>query len=147
MTTQAHYDGITEGTDLPVLVKHPTRRQLVMYAGASGDFNVFHYDQQAARGVGLPDVILHGALKTAFLSQMLAGWVGEGGMLRSLTVRYRDLDLPDTPLFCKGRVTRKYVEDGHHLVACDVWTENAQGAKTITGQAVVELPSRLAHSP
>jgi acyl dehydratase len=129
-----------------VLVKYPTRRQLVMYAGASGDFNVFHYDQRAALGVGLPDVILHGALKTAFLSQMLTSWAGERGMLRSLSVRYRDLDLPDSPLFCKGRVTKKYIENGRHLVACDVWTENAKGAKTTTAQAVVELPNHSTHS-
>ena len=45
------------------------------------------------------------------------------------------------PLYCKGRVTRKYVEDGRHLVDCDIWVEDAEGKTTTPGSATVELPS------
>jgi len=143
MSRQTYFEDVAVDARLPVLAKEPTRRQLAMYAGASGDYNVFHYDQEAARGVGMPDVVVHGALKAAFLAQMLAEWAGERGMVRRLAVRYRDMDLPGSPMFCKGRVVKKVVENGRNLVECEVWTENAQGAQTTTGTAVVELPSRL----
>ncbi|TMC01487.1 MAG: hypothetical protein E6J30_12110 [Chloroflexi bacterium] len=54
---------VKAGEEIPELVKHPTTRQLVQYAGASGDFYEIHYDQDFARGVNLPGVILHGLLK------------------------------------------------------------------------------------
>ena len=57
---------VNAGDEIPELVKHPTTRQLVQYAGAQGDFYEIHYDQEYARSVGLPGVILHGLLKAAF---------------------------------------------------------------------------------
>ena len=54
------------GDEIPELVKQPTTRQLVQYAGASGDFYEIHYDQEVARSTGLPGVILHGLLKAGF---------------------------------------------------------------------------------
>ncbi len=53
------------GTDLPPRQYHVTRADLVRYAGASGDFNVIHWNERVARSVGLPDVIAHGMLTMA----------------------------------------------------------------------------------
>ena len=53
------------------LVKNPTTRTLVQYAGASGDFYEIHYDQDYAHSVGLPGVILHGLLQAGFLAQLV----------------------------------------------------------------------------
>ena len=62
---------VKAGEEIPELVKHPTTRQLVQYAGASGDFYEIHYDQDFARSTGLPGVILHGLLKAGFLAQLV----------------------------------------------------------------------------
>jgi len=53
-----YWEDVAEGMELPPLVKHPTTRQLVQYAGASGDYYEIHYDQEYARGNGLEGVIL-----------------------------------------------------------------------------------------
>ena len=59
-----------QGDALPELVKEPvSRTQLVKYAGASGDYNPIHYDDEAARAGGLEGVIAHGMLSMGFLGQ------------------------------------------------------------------------------
>lgn len=142
MAEQVFYEDIEVGSEIPSLVKRATRRQLVQWAGASGDFYEIHYDKDFALASGLPDVILHGRLKASFLGQMLTDWTGLEGNLKKYNVRYRGMDFPDQELTCKGKVTKKYVENNEHLVGLDIWTENPQGEKTITGSAVVSLPSK-----
>ena len=87
MSAQPYLDDVEVGLELPTLVKQPTTRQLVMYAGASGDFYEIHYDKDFAVDQGLPGVILHGALKSAFLAQVVTGWMGSEGRLVSFVVR------------------------------------------------------------
>ena len=139
MAEQVYFEDVREGMELPTLRKDPTTQQLVMYAGASGDYYQIHYDQGYARGNGLPDVILHGALKNAFLGHLMTDWIGEHGSLKKLTVQYRGMDVPGTPILAKGVVTGKG-EGGE--VECEIWLENADGEKTTPGSAVVTLPSR-----
>jgi len=123
------------GDQLPSLVKHPTTRQLVQYAGAQGDFYEIHYDQDYARGVGLPGVILHGLLKAAFLGQLITDWLGDEGELRTLEVSYRGVDQPGGAYTCGGRV--KAVDA--QMVDLEVWGENEAGERTTVGTAVVEM--------
>ena len=123
------------GDEIPELVKHPTMRQLVQYAGASGDFYEIHYDQDFARSVSLPGVILHGLLKAGYLGQLLTDWIGDRGTLRSFDVSYRGVDVPGKPYRCRGRITKV---DGKN-VELDVWGEDENGQKTTLGTATVEL--------
>src|SRR5258708_36952110 len=85
------------GDALPELVKHPTTRQLVRYAGAQGDFYEIHYDQAFAQSVGLPGVILHGLLKAGFLGQLVTDWPRERGTLPPFQVTHPSLDQPGGP--------------------------------------------------
>ena len=139
---QIYWEDVSEGTDMPPLVKNPTTQQLVKYAGASGDYYQIHYDKDFAKGNGLDDVILHGALKNAFLGQYMTDWMGPLGTLAMLSCQYRGMDSPGQPITAKGSVTRKYQEDGRNLVDCEIWLENTEGQKTTPGSATVELPSR-----
>ena len=136
------WEDIREGMELPPLVKNTSTRQLVKYAGASGDFYEIHYDKDFAQSTGLPGAILQGALKNAFLGQLITDWIGEHGTLKRLSCQYRGMDMPGNTLMCKGRVTRKYVEDSQHLVDCEIWVENGLGEHTTPGEATVLLLSR-----
>jgi acyl dehydratase len=139
---QVFWEDVKEGMELPALVKRPTTRQLVQYAGASGDYYEIHYDKDFAQGNGLEGPILHGALKSAFLGQLMTQWMGPLGALRRLSCQYRGMDLPGRPITARGAVTRKYQAGGQYLVDCDIWLENAEGQKTTPGSATVALPSR-----
>ncbi|TAN32556.1 dehydratase [bacterium] len=123
------------GTELPELVKHPTTRQLVKYAGAQGDFYEIHYDQEYARSVALPGVILHGLLKAAFLGQLVTDWLGDRGQLMTFEVSYRGIDVPGRPYRCRGRVS---AVDGADLTL-EVWGEDPDGNRTTIGRATVEM--------
>lgn len=142
MAEQVYFDDVQEGTELPTLRKDPTTQQLVMYAGASGDYYQIHYDLEFAKNNGLPNVILHGALKNAFLGQVVTDWIGEWGTLKKLSVQYRGMDIPGTPAYVKGVVKKKYVQDGENVVECEIWLENHEGEHTTPGYAVATLPSR-----
>ena len=142
MSEQVYFEDVEEGMDIPTLRKDPTTQQLVMYAGASGDYYEIHYDKDYAKNNGLPDVILHGALKNAFLGQLMTDWIGERGTLKKLSVQYRGMDVPGTPVFAKGAVSKKYTQDGEHVVECDIRLEKEDGQTTTPGHAVVALPSR-----
>ena len=125
-----------EGAELPELVKTATTRQLVQYAGASGDFYEIHYDQDFARSTGLPGVILHGLLKAGFLAQLVTSAIAGGGRLKSFEVSYRGLDVPGQACRCRGRVAA--VRDG--VAELEVWTEDPDGRRTTLGRSEVELP-------
>jgi hydroxyacyl-ACP dehydratase HTD2-like protein with hotdog domain len=125
----------TVGEEIPRLVKHPTTRQLVQYAGAQGDFYEIHYDQGFARSVALPGVILHGLLKAAFLGQLVTDWLGERGTLKSFEVSYRGIDQPGRPYVCRGRIAKV---DGDQ-VELEVWGEDSDGNRTTVGTATMEM--------
>ncbi len=142
MAKQTFWEDIEEGTELPALVKRPTTRQLVEYAGASGDFYQIHYDKDFAQETGLTGVIIHGALKNAFLAQLVTEWAGPEGTLKRLTCQYRGMDYPDLTITAKGTITRKYKADNQNLIDCNIWLENSHGETTTPGTATVILPSR-----
>ena len=123
------------GQEIPALVKHPTTRQLVQYAGAQGDFYEIHYDQDFARSVALPGVILHGLLKAAFLGQLVTDWLGERGTLKSFEVSYRGIDVPGRPYRCRGKIVKV---DGPKI-ELEVWGEDPDGNRTTAGSATVLL--------
>lgn len=140
--TKLYWEDVQEEQELPSITKEPTTRQLVRYAGASGDFYEIHYDKDYALGNGLPGPILHGALKSAFLGQLVTDWIREGGTLRRLTCQYRGMDVPGDKLTASGKITRKYQESGRRLVDCEIWLDNSQGERTTLGSATVELATR-----
>ena len=123
------------GQEIPELIKDPTTRQLVQYAGAQGDFYEIHYDQEYAKTVGLPGVILHGLLKAAFLGQLVTDWLGDRGTLKTFEVSYRGIDVPGRPYHCHGKVTKI---DGDQ-VELEVWGEDPAGKRTTVGVATVQV--------
>ena len=142
MSAGLYFEDVQAGDELPPLVKRPTTRQLVMYAGAARDFYEIHYDHAFAMAEGLSGVIVHGALKSAFLGQLVTDWMGPEGWLRALSARYREMDVPGDTLTCRGVVTKRSETDAETLVECELWLENGAGVRTTTGEATVALPRR-----
>ena len=142
MPEQLYYEDVAVGDKITPLVKQPTTRQLVMWAGASGDYNPIHYDKDFAQSQGLPGVIVHGPLAGCFLGQLITDWIGEQGVVSRFGCSYRGMNFSGETLICRGKVTKKYIEDGKHYVECEIWVENSQKGKTVVGEAVAVLPSR-----
>ncbi len=141
MSDTPFFEDIVIGAEIPALEKNPTPRQLVMYAGASGDYNPIHYDRDAAAARGLPGIVVHGQLVSACLMQLLTDWLGEAGMLKKYSVSYKAMTFPGEKLILRGQVTKKS-DAGDGLVTLSIWAENPRGEKTVAGTAVVKLPAR-----
>ncbi|UCE97320.1 MAG: acyl dehydratase [Dehalococcoidia bacterium] len=142
MEKQLYYEDVAEESRITRLVKQPTTTQLVMWAGASGDYNAIHYDKDYALKRGLPGVIVHGQLAGAFLGQMLTDWAGDKGNLKKLSLSYKGMNFPGEILICKGKIVKKYFEDNQYLITLKIWVENPRSEKTLTGMAVINLPSK-----
>jgi acyl dehydratase len=112
-----------------------------MWAAASGDFYEIHYDVEYARSIGLPGLVVHGALKYAFLGHLLHRWVAPGGRILRYGCSYRGMDYPGQDLRCRGKVTGISTDGGEGRVDLDIWIENPSGEVTTPGTATVCLPS------
>jgi acyl dehydratase len=82
------FDEVSVGTDIPAREFQLKRENLVRYAGASGDFNIIHWNERVAKSVGLPNVIAHGMLTMATAGRVVTDWVGDPGKVVSYGVRF-----------------------------------------------------------
>jgi acyl dehydratase len=139
------YDDVEVGTELPPQRFPVQRAHLVMYAGASGDFNIIHWNERIAKAVGLPDVIAHGMFTMAEAGRVVTDWVGDPGAVESYGVRFsRPVVVPDddrgATLTVSGRVEDK-LDGGRVVVALTATVGDGEGAqKVLSGaRAVVRL--------
>ena len=141
---QVYFEDVTEGFELPSKTKGPlTVTDLVVFSGATGDFATIHHDREHAKNIaGLPDIILHGQCKLAFLAHVVTDWIGMKGRIKRLGGQYRGMDILGDQVTSQGIVKRKYIEDGEHLVDLDLKNENSRVGTTVVGFATVSLPSK-----
>ena len=135
------YDEVEVGTELPAQSFPVQRVNLVMYAGASGDFNVIHWNERVARSVGLPDVIAHGMFTMAEACRVVTDWVGDPGAIEEYGVRFtRPVVVPDDDRGATLEVTGKVADklDGNR-VAVDLSARSAGETVLARARAVVRL--------
>ena len=141
MSEQVSYDDVKPGAELPPASYPVTRLSLVKYCGASGDFNVIHWNERIARAVGLPNVIAHGMLTMALAGRFLTELADDPGAVTQYGVRFSaPVVVPDddkgATVEVAGTVTERL--DGRR-VAIDV-TAKTDGTKVLTrARAVVRL--------
>ena len=140
-------DGVTPGMDLGEVVFGPlARADIVRYAGASGDFNPIHVDEDYARSTGAPGVFAMGMLPAGYLGHALSDWFGGPHRLRRYRVRFTARVWPGDELVCTGRVVA--IEDGLVRVELEArrrgpgppGTELPDEEPALVGEATVELP-------
>ena len=142
VTSPVSYADVVPGTELPMVTYPVTRLSLVKYCGASGDFNVIHWNERVARSVGLPDVIAHGMFTMAQAGRYVTDWAGDAGAMVEFGVRFSaPVVVPDDEVGAVIEVSGK-VEDklDGNLVVLGL-TARSGGAKVLTrARAVVRLP-------
>ena len=130
------------GQDIPPLEKGPiTREMLKVYGPAAGDPNPMHVDEEFAKNAGYPGVFAHGMLSMGYLGEFLVQTAGVGNV-RKFRARFAKLTWPGDVVTCRGTVTAVRDDGNVRLVDCDIWTENQQGERKVTGSATLALPSR-----
>ena len=142
MTSPVSYADVVPGTELPAVTYPVTRLSLVKYCGASGDFNVIHWNERVARSVGLPDVIAHGMFTMAQAGRYVTDWAGDAGALVEFGVRFSaPVVVPDDDVGAAIEVSGTVEEklDGNRVLLG--LTARSGEAKVLTrSRAVVRLP-------
>jgi acyl dehydratase len=122
-----------------VVVDNLTRTQIVMYAGASGDYNPLHTDEEYTTKVaGYPSVFAHGMLSMGATGRVLTDWFGVDRLTR-YGVRFVNQVWPGDSLTATATVSAVRQEGGRHLVDLEITTTNQDGKPVVTGTATASV--------
>ena len=122
-----------------VVADNITRTQIVMYAGASGDYNPLHSDEVYVTQVaGYPSVFAHGMLSMGATGRVLTDWVGDGRLLQ-FGVRFTAQVWPGDTLTVTATVRALGERDGVPVAEIDLVTTNQDGVGVVSGSAVARL--------
>ena len=142
MSEQVKYADVEAGSELAPASYYITRLSLVKYCGASGDFNVIHWNERIAKSVGLPNVIAHGMFTMAQAGRYVTDWAGDQAAVVDFGVRFSSpVVVPDDDVGAVVEVSGKVEEklDGNRVVLA--LTAKSGEAKVLTrARAVVRLP-------
>ena len=138
------YDDAKPGTELEPRTYRATRVDLIKYAGASGDFNIIHWNERVAKSVGLPNVIAHGMYTMAQAGRYLTELAGgDPGAVMEFSVRFSAMVVvPDDDQGATIEVTGTVAEqlDGNR-VAIDLMARSDGNKVLQRARAVIKLPS------
>jgi acyl dehydratase len=127
---------VTPGDALSPVHHDVQRSDLVKYAGASGDFNPIHWNDEWAISVGLPGVIAHGMFSMGVAARMISAYAGDPAAIKRLRVRFSDMIRPGQTLTVGGEVA---AVDGKQ-VSLRFWGEDEAGNRVLSkGEAELEL--------
>jgi len=124
---------LSVGAAIPEVRINPDKFLTIRYAGASGDFNPIHIDEEFAKAVGLPGRILHGLWSMAQVARAQTEAAGGPEHLKRLSVQFRGMGVPEQEVLVTGTVTQV---DGSHVV---IDTVAEQAGKQIIRNAQAEL--------
>ena len=135
------FEDVNVGDTAPQRQHTLTRTDLVIYAGASGDFNPMHHDEIQAQAAGMPSVFGHGMFSAGFLATAITDYVGVGNLKR-YEVRFSKQTWPGDELTTRITVKDKRKEDGENLVDLECALLNGNDEAVVTGEATAALASR-----
>ena len=130
---------IEEGTEKSeTVVEKVDRSMFIRYAGASGDFNPIHWNEDFAKAAGYPGVFAQGMWTAGVLGTFLTNWLGEENV-RKFRTRFVGQVWPGETLVATGTVTKVYDENGEKRADLDLLITNDKGEKKIDGGATVVI--------
>lgn len=134
------FKDLKEGQVLEPLMKEPvTKVQLVQYAGASGDFNPLHTDDEFARRIGMDGVIAHGMLIMGFLGEYVMKLAGTNAETTRFRMRFAGMTRPGDVITCSAVVEKVYEEEGGQYVSLSLTASKSPEETVGSGQAVLRF--------
>lgn len=138
MTEEIDFEAIHEGDSIPSISRQMTQEMINRFADEVGDYNPLHVDPEYAKKTKFKSTIAHGALVISHISEMMSHWLGidwiEGGRLFDMK-----LHVPVKPgdqITIGGKVKEKWIAENEKMIECEVFVENQNGIKVITGKAI-----------
>jgi hypothetical protein len=105
----------------------------------------WHASDAEAQRRGMAYAVGEGKQNQTAVSHAITNWMGDDGFVKKLTLHILDANwiaYHGDMAWAKGKVAKKYVENGEHLVDLDIWSENQRGQLHTQGSATIKLLSR-----
>lgn len=122
--------------------RHPGAAMLDSQTGILDVPELVHMEDTRAQEIGIPGAYDYGCQRLSWLGNLLTNWQGDDGFVKRLRGELRRFNVIGDTQWIKGKITKKYIENGEHLVDCEVWAENQRGEITAPGIATIALTSR-----
>ena len=122
--------------------KHP---DVMMMDPATGEVDVgelVHMQDSRAQEIGIPGAYDYGHQRICWLGHLMTNWIGDSGFLWKLRAELRLFNVIGDTTFCRGKVVKKYIDNGKHCVDIDCYGINQRNAISMPGKATVILPSK-----
>jgi acyl dehydratase len=140
--SQRYWEDVREGEVLTGFDLELTMSRMVQQVSGTQDFYPIHHDRDFARSGGHPDIFVNTAFTRAALCRLLTDWAGAEGFVKRLGFQMRRYHLLGDTMRVRGKVVKKYRQDGRGAVNLEVWAENAREGIATPGTATVHLPLR-----
>lgn len=124
--------------------RHPAVEMVDSKTGRKDAPELVHQENSRAKEIGVPGAYDYGCQRISWLGHLLTNWMGDDGFVKKMYAEIRRFNVVGDTTWGKGKITKKYIENGEHLVDMDIWAENQRGEITAPGWATVRLPSKTA---
>jgi hypothetical protein len=142
-STQRYWEDIFEGDEVPAVEFPLSVYRLVVEAGANRDFNSIHHNTDYAQTTGAPEMYANNIFLQGMWERTVREFIGLGGVMKSLKgFRMKIFNTVSETVITRGRVRRKWQEDGEAFVDLEIWSEHSKGISVGPGSVVVTLPRR-----
>ena len=140
---QRYWEDVNEGDEVPAIDFHLTVQRLVMEAAANRDFAQMHHNTEVAQEQGAPEMYANSVFIEGWWERTVREYIGLDGRVKKVgPFRMNIFNIVGESATTKGRVARKWQENGEKLVELEIWTENPRGVSVGPGPVVVTLPAR-----
>ena len=147
-TASVYFEDVEVGQEIPKFVRKTGVMEFNRFAAANEEFVPFHMEDEPAKPFGVDRLFGMGNLRFLYVHAALVKWLGglEGeAWIKKVGTQYRGYNLKDQTLTVWGKVTKKYEQDGLHLVDLEIGVNNDNGENQGPGFATVVLPARHGH--
>lgn len=134
-----HAGDVAVGDTERLVVEDIQREDFVRYAGATGDFTAFHYDEPYAKEIGNPSVFAQGMLVAGYAGTLVSNWFGLANVERFRT-RFQSRVWPGDDLTVEAEVTDVTPSDEGATVEVAISITNGEGEEVISGDATASIP-------
>lgn len=142
---ERYWEDVQEGDELPSLQFPLSVYRLVMAASANQDFNSIHHNSEYAKKTGAPDMYANNIFLQGMWERTVREYIGNAGVIKSLrNFRMRSFNTVGDTVVTKGKVKRKWIENGEHFIEIEMVSENAKGISVGPGSIIATLPSKRA---
>lgn len=140
---QRYWEDIVEGDEVPAIAFPLSVYRLIVEAGANRDFNSIHHNTEYAQQTGASEMYANNIFLQGMWERTVREYIGLGGVMKSLKgFRMKMFNTVGETVITRGKVKRKWQEEGEAFVELEIWSEHSQGISVGPGIVLVTLPCR-----